>query len=184
MTEEDLKQEWQQSAVGCNAVDPRKREFIIEGRRVTALDRLARRYKRFVYMELICTLFLPVSNYFTLSETGGGWLPQALAAWMALFFLIAAAMDWILARKVESIDVLTMPANEVITRAMKCKELHIKCIFILLPFVALYLAGLVWLLLENLYLIIAVGVGLVVGLAIGLHELANFMNDYRLIRRQ
>lgn len=174
---DNLKKDWQNADVsiprGSNEYNT-----IINGRRKTALDRLADRYKRFS-MVGVALILLSISWCFNEHIFPGNTLFRIIiAVSFALYALAASIMDRWLYLGILSIDVATMPVAEVIRKALFYRKRHLQFIAVLLPWVTVVISAIAWND-SNLYFRLGIIVGVIAGMAIGIIQLMNFLSDYR-----
>lgn len=174
--ENELKKKWQETRIGRG--DDNKLEEIISGKRRTALQNLALRYKRFSIFSLImiisCPVLLGLSDI--LPDTTAKWIVLAL---MGVYFLTVSIMDNWLYEGVKSIDCVTMPVTEVISKAAYYRAWHLKFVMILIPVALLILGGLAWVATSDRYFLMGMAAGALVGIALGTRQFRKFMADYR-----
>lgn len=89
-------------------------------------------------------------------------------------------MDRWLYLGIRQIDVLTMTVSEVVEKALYYRKWHIRFIFILLP-LALGCLGLLAYVVDDFYMRLGMVAGFLVGVALGIRQLLNFLADYRAI---
>lgn len=173
---DELKKTWQDTNVSI----PRNSEMyesIINGKRRTALDNLARRYRWFSNMGLVFLLIVPL-NLLNFSLFPDVKYRMLVIIWFGSFFMISSVMDRWLYHGIKSIDVGSMSVSEVVKKALYYRKWHIRFIFILLPF-ALGCLGLLAYLVDDPYLRLGMLAGFMVGVALGIHQLMNFLADYK-----
>ncbi len=145
-------------------------------RRKTALQNLARRYRRFAIMAL-CVI--PASFSFLNSHI---YSPK-FGLWSFIVFnsvmISASIFDWWLYRQISSISVATMPVIDVVKKAWICRKRHLQFIAIFLP-VDLLFVGLLYAASDrNIAFTCGIIAGFVAGLTIGLKNLYRFLADYK-----
>lgn len=175
---DNLRKDWQDANVAIQR-DSNSYDNIINGKRKTALQNLAQRYRWFSNMGLIFLVIVPF-NLFNLHLFPEFKLRMTMIIWFASFFLISSVMDRWLYHGIKGIDVLTMSVSEVIEKALYYRKWHIRFIFILLP-LALGCLGLMAYAIDDLYIRLGMVVGFLVGVAMGIRQLLNFLADYRAI---
>lgn len=175
---DNLRKDWQDANVAIQR-DSNSYDNIINGKRKTALQNLAQRYRWFSNMGLVFLLIVPF-NLFNLHLFPELKLRMTMIIWFAGFFLISSVMDRWLYHGIKGIDVLTMSVSEVIEKALYYRKWHIRFIFILLP-LALGCLGLMAYAIDDLYIRLGMVVGFLVGVAMGIRQLLNFLADYRAI---
>lgn len=174
--ETNLQREWRETNVRVDH-NEEMLESIRRGRRKSALQRLAARYRMFSIIGAVCTVTMP----WLLSRPE--MIPDSpLKMWMliffALYFLTCFAMDMWLYHGISGIDTATMSVSEVISRALFYKKRHLQFVLILLPWAfvivgcLIYSAGVD----AAIYGMIAGGS---FGLIIGINQLRRFLSDYR-----
>lgn len=174
----DIKKPWTDAVIAGHAFNPQQ---ITTGQHVTALQNLARRYRRFSVVALLCILWVPltaVSNY---------TCPMVLKiVWMAIsaaFFLTCAIMDNYLYRKISAIDVYNMTVDEVWRMAARCRKRHLQCVAVLLPWALLLVGLLIMMAGADEWAVYAIAGGVCIGLCIGGFQLIRFLNDYQRLMR-
>lgn len=153
---------------------------ILDGTSTTALQNLARRYRHFSIVGLALA-FLPFT-WVNILPVSGGWR-VALAVYATAYFLLVSLIDRWLYRGLSAIDCATMPVDEVARLALYYRKRHLQSVALLLPMVALWVGAIIYFTSGDVAFIVAVCVGMLVGLAIGLRELMAFMSDYRRLTR-
>lgn len=174
--ENNFKKIWQD--VKFNPADNNNIENMIDDGKKTALQNLARRYQIFSNISL-AMIFCSVgmTNIPILETNNHVWLTIAFA----LYFLTASVMDRWLYRGITSIDCATMNVNAVVGKALFYRKRHFQFMAVLLP-MALSLVGiLAWILTYDVYMLLSIAGGFIIGLAIGFRQLIEFMSDYRRI---
>lgn len=171
--EEKLKQNWRDTRFSSNE-NPERMKEIMDGRRRTALERLAARYRRFS----IIGFLMPVACAFYPSHLFGGMTPWLSVALVAYFLLCGVMDDWF-CRGIQSIDVATMPIAEVAAKALYYKKKHLQAVALLMPIAMCLIGFFVYAGTGDPWFLAGVIVGALVGLAIGLMQLNRFMADYR-----
>lgn len=176
---DDLKKNWQNANVSLNQ-NSNAYDSIINGKRRTALENLAERYRRFsnIALMLILLSFTWIFNPNMFPENHR--LSIAVGVSFAIYALIGSIMDRWLYQGIRSIDVVTMPVSEVIRKALFYRKRHLQFIAILLPIVLAIIGGMAWSM-DNLYFRLGILVGFIAGTAIGLRQLMAFLADYRTI---
>lgn len=176
---ENLRKDWQDANVSLNR-ESRIYDSIINGKRKTALDNLAERYRRFsiIGITLIMLSFTWIFN--PNMFPGNHSLRIAVGVSFAIYALIGSVMDRWLYQGIKSIDVVTMPVSEVIRKALFYRKRHLQFIAVLLPIVLALIGVMAWSM-DNLYFRLGILVGFIAGTAIGLHHLFAFLADYRAI---
>lgn len=150
------------------------------GRRLTALEKLKRKYLAFSRMALIFILVWPCSLW-SLRDVIGNWYLPILVIFGS-YFAIGSAMDYWLYKGISSIDCYTMTVKEVADKAYYYKKMHLRFIVILLPIALICLGSFGWILRGEPYLIAGMLFGAILGLALGYRHYLDFMNEYRRLR--
>ncbi|MDE6381005.1 MAG: hypothetical protein K2L11_11075 [Muribaculaceae bacterium] len=176
---DNLKKDWQDADIAIRR-ESDSYAAIINGKRKTALQNLADRYKRFSIMG-VCLIMLSLSYCFNPNIFPGDvrWR-IAISVMFALYALTASVMDRWLYNGIRSIDVVTMPVSKVIEKALFYKKRHLQFIAVLLPVVLAIIGAIAWKG-DNIYFRLGVLVGFIAGTAIGIFQLMNFLADYRAI---
>lgn len=174
--EQNLKQNWREMRLNSPS-DPAELSEIINNRRLTALQRLARRYRRFSTMAFVFSVCMPTMMFNRFYE---GDVRIALTCYATLCFLLCGFIDFRLYRGVSSIDCATMPVAEVLRRAVLYRKRHLQSIVLLFPLAILLIGGMIYFNgIDDRYFIIGLFCGAAVGIAIGLRELLAFLSDYK-----
>ena len=176
---DNLRKDWQDTNVSIRT-ESNSYDNIIIGKRKTALQNLADRYKRFSTMGVILIL-LSMSYIFNPHIIPGDlrWR-VGIGIAFALYALTASVMDRWLYNGIRSIDVVTMSVKEVIGKALFYRKRHLQFIAVLLPFVLVIIGAFAWKG-DNIYFRLGILVGFIAGTAIGIFHLMNFLTDYRAI---
>lgn len=179
--EENLKETWRDTRF--QSATPQQMAEIIDGRRRTALEQLASRYKRFSNLGLLMMIIMPINmlNHNIFYDTPQGWK----IAWMvlaAVYFGFVSLIDRRLYHGVNEIDCSMMSVKEVCDKAMFYRKRHLQSIIILLPMAILIVGGMIWLAGMNLYFLYGAIAGAIIGLVVGSRILMKFMADYRQFR--
>lgn len=151
-------------------------DAIAEGRRSTALQRLAKRYRVFstISATAICLSLLLMKLDFVES----GMRPVIALAFGAYFFT-ASVMDLWLSNGISKIDCINMTVHEVICKALFYRKRHFQFMAVLLPAALAVIGLLAWQTTDNVYILACMAIGFLLGLALGLKEFYRFMADYR-----
>lgn len=175
----DMKKSWRDMKVCRESGDDYG--DIFSGRRRTALQRLARRYRHFSNLALMMLVFCP---YWMMNPM----LPERNRLWvgvlMGVFFLTVSVMDRWLYHGISGIDCGSMTVSEVTRLAVFYRKRHLQFILILLPMALLWVGAFTWLLSDNFYAVCGVVCGLLIGTAVGLRKFFDFMADYREARSE
>lgn len=148
--------------------------------RLTALERLARRYRRFASISTVFIVVMPL--YFRNDIFSESWRLTLMLSF-CVYFAIAAGMDWWLYAGVNSIDVVNMPVSEVASKALFYRKWHHRFMALLIPAAAALLTLLVIALTDNsVPMLVGIGAGAAFGLLIGTLQYRRFMSDYRNFR--
>lgn len=171
MTTEELQKTWQESGRIGSPYNPR-----MNSRRETALEKLVREYKWFSIMGLVMTIAsLFFFNFPWLEMPWKVVIPVLFIS----FFATASTMDHWLANGIRSIDCSRMSVREVIDRSLFYRRSHHQFMMILIPYAAIVLGCLGWASRADIYMLMGMGAGFLVGLAIGVRKYMDFMAYYR-----
>lgn len=176
--EEDIRKNWSMSRL--RRMDNNVVYDVMSGRRQSALQSLAIRYRRFSNIALVMIAW-SVYMYFN---------PVMPERWrfitsisLGVYFLTVSIMDYWLYRGILSIDLAEMDMRTVMLKAAFYRKRHLQFVAILLP-MALGLVGLlIWQFTDNRIALIGVIFGLLIGLAIGSRQLMKFLADYRTLTK-
>ncbi len=175
---DEMKKNWQ----AANVTIPEKSDTfdsIMNGKRKTALQNLAQRYRWFSNMALVFLLIVPINfmNLHIFPDMKGRII---IVIWFCSFFVICSAMDRWLFHGIEQIDVVTMPVSKVVEKALYYRKWHIRFIFMLFPMAIGCLALLAYFI-DDTYMRLGMLTGFLVGVALGIRQLLHFLADYRAI---
>ena len=181
MTQEEIKKTWREGATKLYRPTSDDYEIIYRQRKDTALETLARKYKRFSMIGLamvFCSFAWMGAHLPFHSEE----IKITITAVMAVYFAICSLIDHWLYKGVSSIDCFTMPVQEVIEKAMYYRKKHLQSIMLLLP-MAICLVGLMaYGLSGDRYLLYGMAAGGLIGLLLGSMQFMDFMSEYRKIK--
>ena len=106
-----------------------------------------------------------------------------MPAWLVLcfeaYFLLASTMDYWLYRRIRDIDCSVMKVEEVLRLTMRYRKRHLQFMLILMPMAVALLIGMGIYLRSDRSVIYGMIAGALIGLAIGIRYLIEFMRDYR-----
>lgn len=175
--DENMKRSWQETRF--YRPDRAVMEEVMNGRRLTALESLGRRYRCF---SIVSSMMVCCSLLFSLGEFPFiHGLPLTLA--FCFYFLVCSTMDFWLYMGVRSIDIQEMTVAEVAGKAMFYRKRHLQFMAILIPMAAALLTFLIWTVTEDAYMIVGIASGGLIGLALGIRQFMRFMADYRTLVR-
>lgn len=175
---EEIRKNWQDANVSMPDSKSRYDE-ILNGKRKTAMDSLARRYRWFSNMGILFMFIVPF-NLFNLHIFPDMKLRMVIVVWFCSFFMICSVMDRWLYHGIKQIDVFAMSVSQVVEKALYYRKWHIRFIFILLP-LALGCLGLLGYAVDNMYVRLGMITGFLVGVALGVRQLLEFLSDYKSI---
>lgn len=180
--ETNIRKDWQRTDINIG-VAPTSIDEIMEGKRKTALQNLAQRYRWFSNVALVILVAngLNIFNLMRLSDNETAVI--VLGIIMSVYFIICSVMDRWLYAGICSIDILMMPVMEVVRKAGYYRKRHLQFIFILMP-LALGMVGALLFLFENIYFRLGILLGFLLGVALGIRQLFNFLADYRDLIRE
>lgn len=176
----DIRENWRNMRIGeCS---PEMYDDIMTGRRLTALERLKRSYKRFSILGFVMILMTGCTalNGSLLSLVGDN-LVWFCVVW-CLYFATCSIMDAWLYHGISKIDIATMPVNMVAEMALYYRKRHLQFIAILLPWALALVGFLLYYTIDDRYMAIAICIGFLAGAVIGVYKLMEFMADYRSLR--
>lgn len=155
-------------------------EEVIYGKRLTALESLARRYRHF---SIIATIMIAwsVIGFFPGVSPFSRNIYLMLA--FGIYFLTCSTMDFWLYMGIRSIDIQEMPVSEVVRKALFYRKRHLQFMAILIPMAVALVAFMTWTLTEDPIMLASIAAGALIGLAIGLRQFMRFMSDYRTLTK-
>lgn len=175
MNIDNLKENWERSNAALERGNVQRKT--VDVHRKTTLQRLASRYRRTAILSLVCLSWI-MPLYSRLSEDNPG-LSLFYPLVMAAFFLIAAGMDYWLYRGVQGIDCASMTVETVLKKVYLYRKRHIQFIFILMPIALVVIYLMLAMFNFEKYTLLGAACGFMVGLAVGLKILFDFMRDYK-----
>lgn len=176
----DIKEDWRNLRLEAEA-STRLNE-IMSGRRQTALEKLKGSYRRFAivgFVMILATGCMTIGG--TLERLAGSGMIWFGVVW-CMYFATCAVMDTWLYHGISKIDIYSMPVNQVSEMAIYYRKRHLQFIAILLPWALGIVGFFLYLVSDNIYMVGAICVGFVAGLAIGITKLMEFMSYYRNLR--
>lgn len=181
MTQEEIKKTWREGATRLYRPTPDDYEGMYRDRKETALETLARKYKRFSMVGLamvFCSFGWMGAHLPFHSEE----MKFTVSGVMAVYFAICSLIDHWLYKGVSSIDCYRMSVQEVIEKAMYYRKKHLQSMMLLLP-MALCVVGLMgYGLSGDRYLLYGMAAGGLAGILIGTIQFREFMSEYRKIK--
>ena len=176
MTERKLKEAWRTTAGHLNP-DPSDVYATVNLNGKTTLERLASRYRRFSILGIIAAVMVLLWSVNPVFD----FMPYRtfIVCLGAGYMLLASLMDHKLYLDVKSIDPATMSVNAVIMRCLHCRKRHLQCMAVLIPLAIVFIGLMGYGMAREPYFLSGMAAGAIVGLAIGVRQLMNFMSDYR-----
>lgn len=174
--EEELKQCWRETSF--RQTDSGNKY----NRRQTALKSLEQRYKRFSNLGLVFTFVVTsclLSQFYRFNYFGNSWLPIVTIIFAALYFALASVMDRWLYKGISRIDLSEMSVTEVCRLAFYYRKKHLQFIAILLPMAIALIGAIIWIYSGDVYFIIGIVVGGIIGLLLGTRQFLAFMAEYK-----
>ena len=172
--DEEIKKGWNETRFS-----PSDREYVnevINGKRRTALQKLACRYRRFSNVGLLMIAWSSLLMFNNI-------LPEGTKVYFSIafatYFLMCSIMDRWLYQGVSRIDCVSMAVGEVSRLATFYRKRHLQFMIILIPIAIALLGSFIYVMVDNIYFIYGVICGAVIGLAIGIFQFMEFMADYR-----
>lgn len=146
----------------------------------TSQEKLVNKYTAFIILSLIMAFYMPV--FVLLNPLLVEKFKVVTVVYWSVFFLIEAGIDIYLRFQVSKIDIYNSSVREIALQAANNWKLHKLAIFIGLPFAfgAIVLFGL--LLDADIFVILCMFMGAVIGGLIGLKQLKKFYEDYRFLQ--
>lgn len=182
MTPEEIKKTWAEAARKLYAPTPEELEIMYIGRKETALEGLAQRYRRFSRLGLVMAI-VSVFWMFSGIQPEIPSMKYVIAILFVIYFATCSVIDNWLYRGVASINCFTMPVSEVIDRALYYRRKHLQSMILLIPFAIIVLGTLAYSFMSDIYTIYGIIAGFIAGVAIGLRQFHQFMAEYRTISK-
>ncbi len=148
---------------------------VTDGRKLTALQSLARRYRRF---SIIALAVIPCSLGMLNLQFMTEHTRLILVIGYAAFMFVSSVMDSWLSRGISSIDCSRMSVSEVARKAMFYRKRHLQFMMVLLPLAFALVGYIIFNSTASVYLCAGIIVGVLLGAAMGLRGFFDFMADY------
>ena len=178
MDTDELKKIWQQTDARLSALEaqtPNMAQSAIR-RRHTVFDNLRNRYRRFIMVAMIMIFVMPL---YAIKDFWPGEYDTFITVVFMAYFIMVAIMDYTIYRRLGSVDIDTMPVNEVNEIVKCCRRRHHQYMAVLIP-IAIFLIGLIiWQSVDESYMLVGIFAGLVFGISVGIMAYRRFMEDYR-----
>lgn len=150
---------------------------IIKNRYKSSIDALKDRYKKFIALELIFAILIPLTLWFN-PEVVEKYRMIAILYWFA-FFAIEMVFDYYLLERVKDMDIYEDSISEIGQKALANWKLHKLEIMLGFP-LAIGAAVLYGFAIDaNEFIFMGMGAGALVGAIIGFRQLMRFRRDYR-----
>lgn len=178
--EENIKQCWQGARFNNNDSD------INNCRRMTALQSLAQRYRRFSILAMVFAVVIPFTmlNMMRVFDGNVELHKFIIVIFSAAYFVTCSVMDYWLYLGIRNIDLATMNVAEVCRKAYYYRKKHFQFIAVLVPMAIVLIGLLTWSISDNIYTLFGIAFGAMLGVGVGLKELFSFLDDYRRITRE
>lgn len=170
---EDVRENWR----GTRFRPTENLEEVMDGKRRTAVQRLAVRYRLFAIVGLAAIPCL--SPIFFQSDIIPDRTHRIIITLMfALFFIIAATIDLCFYSRLNKVDCTTKTVSEAREKARRYRRRHLQAVMILFP-TALAVVVTFAIFVADPDILKGMMLGGVIGLLIGSRQLYNFLRDYR-----
>lgn len=173
----DIKETWREMHIESD--NHKQYESAMSGRKLTALETLKRSYRRFA---ILGTVMIFMTLAMALGHHIGNFLgPHRMLFFIvwALYFATCAVMDSWLYFGISRIDINTMTVSEVSKLAMYYRKRHLQFIVILLPWALAIIGWFAFIALNDTYMVLAILIGFIAGLCMGVRKLMEFLNAYK-----
>lgn len=183
MDNNEIRQTWREAAGRAYRPSADSLEEIYRSRKMTSLDELAARYRRFSIMGL--SMMIVMGLLWPLSHAGeimGAWR-YVVAVSAAIYFGLGSSIDWWLYKGVSSIDCYTMTVSEVADKAMYYRKRHLQSMILLIPFAIAMVCIFAKPFISDQLMITTMIIGVIIGLVIGYRQFTLFMASYRNLKR-
>lgn len=177
--EEDLKRKWKETRFNNPGIN--QMESVVNGKRHTALQRLADRYKRFSIVGVLLSAYsicLMFNHIF----------PEQSRLYIGILFLfgtsVSATVDYNLYKRVKRLNVAEMNTSEIIREIYSVRKIHLLYLFFGIPWAATTIGYIAYCCAENAYLMWGILCGTIIGLCIGIYNLLQFLHDFREISNE
>lgn len=175
MTPEEMKKTWDETSERMNSQSSDNLDIPAPGSQ-TALERLKNSYHRFSILGLaLCFCSLAYINI----DLFPGHLRLWITLSMCLYFGICSVMDYWLYKGISSINCYNMTVKEVTHKALFYRKRHHQFMIFLIPCAVALVSFMAYSLKTNLYALIGIFCGIIIGLAIGLRKYFDFMTHYK-----
>lgn len=183
MTQEEIKKTWNEAARKIYRPTPEEYEIMYKSKKITALEALAVRYRRF---SKFAFLMIPTSLCWMLGNFPfeNPQMRYVCGGVMMFYFTICGFLDRWLYDGISSIDCYTMTVKEVIKKTLFYRKRHLQSILFLLPFAILVVGLLVYSLRTEHSILYGMAGGFIIGILIGSYNLHKFLKEYKLISKE
>lgn len=175
MNFDSLKNRWAASTRALNTSrDSEPRDM----NRRTSLERLAARYRSFTSMSAVMSVVavITIINAITDSEFP---FPVWLLLCMEFYFATAAIMDYWLFRGIRSLNCSTMTVETLLRKTLYYRKRHFQFMMVLIPMAIALIIAMCISFHAEIAIIYGMIAGFIIGLAIAVKNLMDFLRDYR-----
>lgn len=175
MTPEEMKEAWQSARIKerDNYTD-----ISLLLRRQTSLERLRRRYRRFV--GIACAMLAFDILFLKMEIIPDNWrIPLVIL--LDFYFIVCGCMDFWLYTQTGKIDVFTMSVREIASIAIMSRKRHHQFMFALIPFAICILIVFAFILADDRSAQIGAIAGGLIGGGAGFVVYRRMMRDYKII---
>ena len=139
--------------------------------RKTILQKLIARYRTFVIIEALNLIYIPLLLLKLLPEHDiWQWILMALYEVIMLVSLIT---------DLGKINVEQMSVYEVIKRCALARKRHLQFLFVMLPFSVITIALTAYVFSDDIYIVIGIITGTLIGMCVAIKFLRQFLRDYK-----
>lgn len=178
----DIKAMWKDLNNRVTVLEEENRRLarkVTTERYMSSVGNLIRRYRRFIFLELIMLLFIPLMIYNNPLSVEKYRLVTTIY-WCG-FFLIEIGIDFYLLIRVKDMDLNNYSVSKIARMASQNWKFHKIAIMIGLPLAIGALVLFALAMDANDFVIYGMFLGFVIGLVIGIRQLLKFRNEYRLL---
>ncbi len=145
--------------------------------RKTILQKLIARYRTFVIIEALNLIYIPLLLLKLLPEHDiWQWILMAL---YEVIMLVSLITDLWLHSWLGKINVEQMSVYEVIKRCALARKRHLQFLFVMLPFSVITIALTAYVFSDDIYIVIGIITGTLIGMCVAITFLRQFLRDYK-----
>lgn len=146
----------------------------------TAREKLIAKYRSFTFLSLLMIVYFPLLFWNLPVSAESYRIPVII--YCTLFFLFEASVDTFLMLRIKSLDVYNSTVSEIARKSAQCWKIHKMAVIAGIPLAAGAFILIFLLMNANLYALLGMITGGLVGLALAIRHLRRIMHYYRLLQ--